>query len=104
MKVENEYEIYPTEDGRFLLAIQAHGTLAEEPHIIYANGKHAVLYRNKDDNDAVVLDFLAEEAQKLMANNKRAIVVELDGTNPVYDYIAKIEIRETLPIQITEKG
>ena len=102
MKVENNYDVYPTEDGRFLLAIQVHEKPIENPHIVYANGRHAILYRNNDADDAVVLDFLAEEAQKLMANNKRAIVVELDGINPIFDYIAEIELRDKLPVMIME--
>ena len=104
MRIEREYNIYPTEDGRFILAIQAYKTIAEHPYIIYAGGKHAILYRNDKIEDAVVLDFLSEDARKLMSSNKHAIVVELENKNPVYDYIAKIEIRDKLPIQLTEKS
>ena len=103
MKIENDYAMLPTTDGRFVLTIEAHDTPAEDAHIIYANGKHAVLYRNKDKNDAVVLDFLPEEAQKLMSENKRAVVIELKDGKPNSDYIAEIQIKDKLPVQLKEK-
>ena len=103
MKIENDYAMLPTTDGRFVLTIDAHEKSAENPYIVYANGKHAVLYRNKDKNDAVVLDFLPPEAQKLMSENKRAIVIELKDGKPDNDYIAEIQIKDKLPVQLTER-
>ena len=102
MKIENDYAMLPTTDGKFVLTIGAHEKPAENPYIVYANGKHAVLFRNKDKNDAVVLDFLPPDAQKLMSENKRAIVIELKDGKPNNDYIAEIQICDKLPVQLTE--
>ena len=103
MKIENDYAMLPTTDGSFVLTIKAHDKPTENPYIVYANGKHAVLYRNRDKNDAVVLDFLPQEAQKLMSENKRAVVIELKDGKSGADYIAEIQIKDKLPVQLIEK-
>lgn len=104
MEIENDYMMLPSEDGRFALVLQARKTDVNEPFIVYAKGKHGILYRNANKlEDAVVLDYLAEEAQKLMAENKRAIVIEMDGETVVRDYIVKIELRDKLPVDLKEK-
>ena len=103
MQIEKDYTMLPTTDGRFVLAIEAKETPVEDAHIIYAKGKHAILYRNKNQDDAVILDFLPNEAQKLMSENKRAVIIELKNGKPYTDYIAEIQIKDKLPIQLKEK-
>jgi len=103
MQVANDYYVMPTTNGRFVLVIKSASKKIEDPYIVWAKGDHAILYRNKNPQDAVVLDFLAEEVKPLMEKNTRAIVVETENDVPVCDYIAAIKIRDKLPVQLEER-
>lgn len=102
MHIEKEYSVLPTTDGRFVVAISEKKKVPARPKLVYAKGKHALLYRAP--NDVVVLGYLHAEAQKLLAKAKSAYVTEIDFENVkiTQDYMLPVELVAKLPVRITE--
>ena len=99
---ENKYSVLPTTDGGMVLAIKIHPFMPENPKIFYAKGKHAVLSRRKDE--LVVLDYLHNDAQKILEKSSRILITEIDYSQKkvINDYMAPVEIVKKLPVEIKE--
>jgi len=101
MYIEEDYKIAPTEDGRFVVVINAYDEPVEKPRIVYAGGEHAVLFRNSNPDDAVVLTCINKLAQPLMRTASTAFIAEQKQAEIKRDYLVQIEHVKELPVEIT---
>ena len=101
MEIESNFDILPTTDGEFVMAIRAYAGQPQQPKIFYMRkGEHALLYRS--DDDVIVLDYLPPEVRELFATSPQAFVVEIDQTKQTvqHDYVAPIQLVARLPFDL----
>ena len=73
------YMLIVNEQGKmcvFLTPPEPYKPEPAEPEIVYDGGNHALLYRNPED--AVILDYIAEDMQARIADASEVLVVEYD--------------------------
>lgn len=81
----------------FLTPPEPYGPEPAKPEIVYGGGENALLYRNA--NDAVILDYIAEDRRKALAAMDEVLVVEYDprALAVTREYMAAVKIVGRMP-------
>jgi len=95
---EKKYEVIQNPEGELLFGISVRDDEPENPRILYDGSKHALLYRK--DNEASLLDYLPELAQKTLRGLKEVSIAEFtDDEEMVRFYNAPVHNLAKLPIK-----
>ena len=99
---ENTYDILQNAAKDMLFCISEREGEPDNPQIVYAGGKHALLYRSPDV--VVVLDYVHEEAREQLTKTENVLIAEFvphgsnrDMTGIVREYTANVRIENQLP-------
>ncbi|MGD9638908.1 MAG: hypothetical protein AB7U85_07595 [Alphaproteobacteria bacterium] len=93
---EKNYEVLQNPEGELLFSIKSRNKAPSSPRMLYAGGKHAVLYRSEEES--LLLDFLPTLAQTTIKNLKQVLIVEFDKEELVREYDAPVQHLSKLPI------
>ncbi len=95
---EDAYVALPTVDGEIVFAISVKDNEPHNPHLVYASGDHALLYRSDKLEDIVLLDYVNKEAQKYLNTLEQITIAEIDYKEKrlVREYSVPIEIKAQL--------
>ena len=97
-ETEKRYYVLPMDGDKLVFAITARDVEPKrDTTILYDGGEHALFYRN--DDETIVLDYLHEKAQPILAMGGIVAVVEIDPDTEkvVRQYPVAVKITQELP-------
>lgn len=101
-QTEGNYIVAESEEGELYIYISAKKGKPEHPHILYDGRDHAVLERN--DQQAVVLDYINPDVRDKLRKSKEVIVVETLLDNIKDAYIADMNMVTNMPKDLEKLG
>ncbi len=99
---EDAYVALPTVDGEIVFAISVKEDEPHHPHLVYASGDHALLYRSDVREDVVLLDYVNKEAQKYLSTLAEITIAEIDYKQKklIREYPVPVELKSELDCDI----
>jgi len=88
MRHAKDYQVIVSDQNQlvFVLQYSDKAPAPKEPYLVYNGSKHALLHRTP--NDALLLDYLHEEAAYLLGYATEVLIIEayFETNEVVYDY------------------
>ena len=101
-KIEKEdaFVALPTTEDELIFAIAVRENEPNQPKLLYDGDEHALLIRSKED--AVILDYLNSEVQKILQHSFKIYVAEIDYKEKkmMRDYMVPIHLVDSYPFNL----
>ena len=96
MEREVNFNILKNGEGNLMLLVHARMGGVENSKVVYDGGQTALLHRT--EKDVVALDFIHPAIRADLKKKKEVLVVEVDGSAIVREYMAAIQAVKALPV------
>lgn len=96
MEREVNFNILKNGEGNLMLLVHARMGGVENSKVVYDGGQTALLHRT--DKDIVALDFIHPAIRADLKKKKEVLIVEVDGSAIVREYMAAVQAVKALPV------
>ena len=96
MEREVNFNILKNGEGNLMLLVHARMGGVENSKVLYDGGQTALLHRT--ENDVVALDFIHPAIRADLKKKKEVLIVEVDGSAIVREYMAAVQVVKALPV------